>query len=75
VKTKHYIISMLFSILFGFFIIEITKQGYENIIVRYPNRKELQKQVRYLKDSTEDDYYRKNLEKYYFFEHSKIVNE
>lgn len=74
-KLRYYLLSVVLSIFFGFFVINVVRQGYDNIIVRYPKRQEVQNQVKYLKDSTGDEYYKKNLEKYYYFEHSKISDD
>jgi hypothetical protein len=61
-KIRYYLISVVLSIFFGFFILNILEQGYDNIMVRYPNREEVQNQVNYLNDSTNDEYFRKNTE-------------
>ena len=70
-KSKDYFILMVISLVLGYFILKISNNQNKNIIVRYPKRKEVQEQVKYLRDSFGDEYYKKQLESYPF-EHSKI---
>jgi hypothetical protein len=73
-KNKHYLTLMILSLILGYFVLKTYDYRDKNITVRYPKRKDVQEQVRYLKDSFNNEYYKKQLETYPF-EHSKINNE
>ena len=73
-KNKHYFALMVLSLILGYFVLKTYDYRDKNITVRYPKRKDVQEQVRYLKDSFNNEYYKKQLETYPF-EHSKINYE
>lgn len=72
-KARDFIGSFLISLLFGFLVISIFTPKKENIAIRkYQTRKEIQKEVKYLKDSFETIHIKKQLDSFYPYEHSKI---
>lgn len=78
-NIRDFIINVIASIILGFVIVgvigfyinkfKVIKQG------RYQTREETQEQVRYLRDSFEMEYYKKQLDSTYPFNHSKIPND
>ena len=72
-KTKDYIIISLLSIVLGYIIIYEVKVN-SNRIIRYQTTKETEEQIKFLRDSFEMKYYKKQLE-LYPYEHSKIPTD
>jgi hypothetical protein len=73
-RNKHYFTLMTLSLILGYFVLKISETNNKNITVKYPERKDVQEQVKYLKDSFNNEYYKKQLETYPF-QHSKINYE
>jgi hypothetical protein len=69
-KIKDYMIVSLISIVVGFIIIYGINID-SNRMIRYQTIKETEEQIKFLKDSLETQYYKKQLESYPY-EHSKI---
>ena len=72
-KTKDYIIISLLSIVLGYIIIYEVKVN-SNRIIRYQTTKETEEQIKFLRDSFDMKYYKKQLESYPY-EHSKIPKD
>ena len=73
-KSKDYFILVVISLVIGFLITKINKFGTNTRIIKYQTQEETRDQVKYLKDSFSDDYYKKELESYPF-DHSKIPHD
>jgi len=69
-KIKDYMIVSLISIVIGFIIIYGININ-SNRIIRYQTTKETEEQIKFLRDSFDMKYYKKQLESYPY-EHSKI---
>ena len=72
-KTKDYIIISLLSIVLGYIVIYEVKVN-SNRIIRYQTTKETEEQIKFLRDSFDMKYYKKQLESYPY-EHSKIPTD
>ena len=73
-KNKHYFTFVVLSLILGYFVLKISDFHGKNTNARYPKRKDVQEQVKFLKDSFNNEHYKKQLETFPF-EHSKIKNE
>ena len=75
-SIKDYIINILVSLLLGFIVIVSVNYYYKQInstrIVRYQTPQETKEQIKFLRDSFEMEYYKKQLESSYPLNHSKI---
>lgn len=77
-KLRDFFALVVFSIIVGFIILYliqvINNKERPKMIGKYQNRNEIKEQVQYLKDSVDDEFYKKELETYPF-EHSKITED
>jgi hypothetical protein len=72
-KARDFIASFLISLFFGFSVMSIFIRKKDDIVIRkYQTREEIQKEVKYLKDSFETINIKKQLDSFYPFGHSKI---
>jgi hypothetical protein len=75
-SIKDYIINILVSLLLGFIVIVSVNYYYKQInstrIVRYQTPQETKEQIKFLRDSFEMEYYKKQLDSLYPLNHSKI---
>jgi hypothetical protein len=75
-SIKDYIINILVSLLLGFIVIVSVNYYYKQInstrIVRYQTPQETKEQIKFLRDSFEMEYYKKQLDSSYPLNHSKI---
>lgn len=75
-SVKDYIINILVSLLLG--LIVVGSVGYyfkkinSNRIVRYQTPQETKEQIKFLRDSFEMEYYKKQLDSNFPLNHSKI---
>lgn len=72
---KDFVALFIISLVFGFFMLtafeKIIERKNKLTSIKYQKKEEIKEQIKYLRDSLEMEYYRKQLETYPF-EHSKI---
>lgn len=75
-SVKDYIINIVVSLLLGFIVVLVIgyyfKQINSNRIIRYQTTQETKEQIKFLRDSFEMEYYKKQLDLSYPLNHSKI---
>lgn len=73
---KDYVINIVVSLLLGLIVVASIGYYFKQInstrIVRYQTPQETKEQIKFLRDSFEMEYYKKQLESSYPLNHSKI---
>jgi hypothetical protein len=75
-SVKDYIINIFVSLLLGLIVVASVGYYFKQInstrIVRYQTPQETKEQIKFLRDSFEMEYYKKQLDSSYPLNHSKI---
>ena len=75
-RVKDYIINIVVSLLLGLIVVASVGYYFKQInstrIVRYQTPQETKEQIKFLRDSFEMEYYKKQLDSSYPLNHSKI---
>jgi Mg2+/citrate symporter len=75
-KIKDFLVGMVGSLILGILVIWLINYYVGEIknyrTIKYQNREETKEQIRFLRDSFEMEYYKKQLDSTYNFNHSKI---
>jgi hypothetical protein len=77
-KIKDFLVGVFSSLILGVLVVWLINYYVGEIknyrTIKYQNRKETEEQIRFLRDSFQMEYYKMQLDSFYNFNHSRIID-